>query len=76
MATTGKGLCPALDCDGLMMMMMIYIQTTDALRDDRFSVVRCILAYYARGRWFESRTVQTFECMNTLFTLDLSVFYV
>jgi hypothetical protein len=32
--------------------------------DGRFGVVVGILAYYARGRECDSRTVQTFVCMN------------
>jgi hypothetical protein len=32
--------------------------------DGRFGVMVGILAYYARGREFDSRTVQTFVCMN------------
>jgi hypothetical protein len=32
--------------------------------DGRFGVVVVILAYYARGRGFDSRSVQTFVCMN------------
>jgi hypothetical protein len=32
--------------------------------DGRCGVVVRILAYYARGRGFDSRTVQTFVCMN------------
>jgi hypothetical protein len=32
--------------------------------DGRCGVVVGILAYYARGRGFDSRTVQTFVCMN------------
>jgi hypothetical protein len=39
----------------------------------RCSVVVGILAYYARGREFDSRTVQTFVCMNCLFGLGLSI---
>jgi hypothetical protein len=31
---------------------------------DKFGVVVGILAYYARGRGFDSRTVQTFVCMS------------
>jgi hypothetical protein len=34
------------------------------LLDGRFGVVVGILAYYARGRGFDSRTVQTYVCMN------------
>jgi hypothetical protein len=30
----------------------------------RFGVVGFILACYARGRWFDSRTVQTLLCLN------------
>jgi hypothetical protein len=32
--------------------------------DGRCGVVVGILAYYARGRGFDSRIVQTFVCMN------------
>jgi hypothetical protein len=32
--------------------------------DGRFGVVVGILVYYARGRGFDSRTVQTIVCMN------------
>jgi hypothetical protein len=42
--------------------------------DGRFGVVVRILAYYARGRGFDSRIVQTFVCMNIyLFVLSLGV---
>jgi hypothetical protein len=34
------------------------------LFDGRCGVVVRILAYYAKGRGFDSRTVQTFVCMN------------
>jgi hypothetical protein len=39
----------------------------------RFSVVVGILAYYARGRGFDSRTVHTSVCMKCLFLLGLGV---
>jgi hypothetical protein len=32
--------------------------------DGRLGVLVGILAYYVRGRGFDSRTVQTFVCMN------------
>jgi uncharacterized membrane protein (DUF441 family) len=41
--------------------------------DGQFGVVVGILAHYARGRGFDSRTVQTFVCMNMLFVLGLGV---
>jgi hypothetical protein len=42
--------------------------------DGRCGVVVGILAYYARGRGFDSRTVQTFVCMRTcLFVLGLGL---
>jgi hypothetical protein len=34
------------------------------LIDGQYGVVVGILAYYARGRGFDSRTAQTFVCMN------------
>jgi hypothetical protein len=34
--------------------------------DGRFGVVVGIVAYYARGHGFDSRTVQIFVCMNIL----------
>jgi hypothetical protein len=39
-------------------------ETRSSLSDGRCGVVVGILAYYARGRGFHSRTVQTFVCMN------------
>jgi hypothetical protein len=41
--------------------------------DGRCGVVVGILAYYTRGRGFDSRTVQTFVCSTCLFVLDLGV---
>jgi hypothetical protein len=46
--------------------------------DDRLGVVMGILAYYASGRGFDSRTVHTFVCSCTqmyasLFVLGLGV---
>jgi hypothetical protein len=38
----------------------MYVCITLLLFDGRFGVVVGILAYYARGRKFDSRTVQTF----------------
>jgi hypothetical protein len=40
--------------------------------DGRCGVVVRILAYHAKGRRFDSRTVQTFVCMN-MFVLGLGV---
>jgi hypothetical protein len=40
--------------------------------DGRFGVVVEILAYYAGGRAFDSRTVQTFVCMK-MYVLGLGV---
>jgi hypothetical protein len=34
------------------------------LIESRFGIVVEILAYYARGRGFDHRTLQTFVCMN------------
>jgi hypothetical protein len=42
--------------------------------DGRFGVVMGILAYYARGRGFNSRTVQTFVCMNMSVCIGLGIF--
>jgi hypothetical protein len=36
----------------------------EAKSDGRFGVVVGIPAFYVRGRGFDSRTVQTFVCMN------------
>jgi hypothetical protein len=45
------------------------------LIDGRFSVVE-ILAYYAKVRGFDSRTVQTFVCMNMCVCIGSGCFYV
>jgi hypothetical protein len=42
--------------------------------DGRFGVVVEILAYYARGRGFDSRTVQTFVCTNMFVGLGVSMY--
>jgi hypothetical protein len=43
----------------------LYLQHNEIFSiDGRCGVVVGILAYYARGRGFDSRTVQTFLCMN------------
>jgi hypothetical protein len=39
-------------------------------------VVEGIFAYYARGRGFDSRTVQTFVCMNMSVCIGTGCFYV
>jgi hypothetical protein len=44
--------------------------------DGRFVVVVGILAYYARGRGFDSRTVQTFVCMNMSVCIGSGCFYI
>jgi hypothetical protein len=44
--------------------------------DGRFGVVVEILAYYARGRRFYSRTVQTFVCINMSVCIGSGSFYV
>jgi hypothetical protein len=44
--------------------------------DGRFGVLVGILAYYARGRGFDSRTVQTFVCMNMTVCIGSGCFYV
>jgi hypothetical protein len=44
--------------------------------DGRSGVVVWILAYYARGRGFDSRTVQTFVCMNMSVCIGTGCFYV
>jgi hypothetical protein len=36
-----------------------------AFQFSRFSIVIGTLAYYVRGRGFDPRTVQTFDCINT-----------
>jgi hypothetical protein len=41
--------------------------------DGRFGVVVGILAYYERGRGFDSRTVQTFVCLNMSVCVGLGV---
>jgi hypothetical protein len=44
--------------------------------DGRFSVVVGILDYYARGRGFDSRAVQTFVCINMSVCIGSGCFYV
>jgi hypothetical protein len=44
--------------------LLAYIHATHALLDDRVGAVVRILAYYSKGCGFDSRTVQTFECME------------
>jgi hypothetical protein len=44
--------------------------------DGRFGVVVGIFAYYARGRGFDSRTVQTFVYMNISVCIGSGCFYV
>jgi hypothetical protein len=44
--------------------------------DDRFGVVVGILAYSARGRGFDSRTVQSFVCINMSICIRSECFYV
>jgi hypothetical protein len=44
--------------------------------DVRRGVVIGILAHYARGREFDSRTVQTFVCMNMSVCIGSGCFYV
>jgi hypothetical protein len=46
------------------------------LSDGRFGVLVGILAYYAGGRVFVSRTVQTFVCMNMSVFIGSGCFYV
>jgi hypothetical protein len=53
----------------------IYIYSI-ILFDGRCGVVVGILAYYARGRGFDSRTVQTFVCMNMSVCIGSGCFYV
>jgi hypothetical protein len=43
------------------------------ISDGRCGVVVGILAYYARGRGFDSHTVQTFVCMTMSVLLGLGV---
>jgi hypothetical protein len=43
--------------------------------DGRCGVVVRILAYYARGRGFDSRTVQKFVCMNMSICIGSGCFY-
>jgi hypothetical protein len=45
-------------------------------KNGRRGVVVGILAYYARGRGFDSRTVQTVECMNMSVCIGSGYFYV
>jgi hypothetical protein len=51
-------------------------QCAEQYNDGRFGVVVGILAYYARGRGFDSRTVQTFVCMNMSVCIGSGCFYV
>jgi hypothetical protein len=44
--------------------------------DGRLGGVVGILAYYARGCGFDSRTVQTFVCMNMSVCVGSGCFYV
>jgi hypothetical protein len=44
--------------------------------DGPFGVVVGILAFYTRGREFDSRTVQTFVCMNMSVCTGSGCFYV
>jgi ABC-type transporter Mla MlaB component len=44
--------------------------------DDRCGAMVGILAYYARGRGFDSRTVQTFVSMNMSVCIGSGCFYV
>jgi hypothetical protein len=44
--------------------------------DGRWGVVVGILAYYARGRGFDSRTVQKFVCMSMSVCIGSGCFYV
>jgi hypothetical protein len=49
----------------------------DEMNDDgRFGVVVGILAYYARGRGFDSSTVQIIVCMNMYICTGSGCFYV
>jgi hypothetical protein len=41
-----------------------------------FGIVVGILAYYARGRGFDFRTVQTFLCTNMSICIGFGCFYV
>jgi hypothetical protein len=51
--------------------------TIEPPNDGRFGVVVGILAYYARGRGFNSRTVQTFVmCMSMSVCIGSGCFYV
>jgi hypothetical protein len=43
------------------------------IKDGRCGVVVGILAYYARGREFDSHTMQTFVCMNMSVCIGLDV---
>jgi hypothetical protein len=42
----------------------------------RLGVVVGLLTYNAKGRWFDSRTVQTFLCMNMSIYIGSGCFYV
>jgi hypothetical protein len=44
--------------------IQFYLIITYTYNDGRCGIVVGILDYYARGRGFDSRTVQTFMCMN------------
>jgi hypothetical protein len=44
--------------------LVYYGQRPNRPVDGRFGVVLGILAYYARDRGFDPRTVQTFVCLN------------
>jgi hypothetical protein len=58
----------------------IFKKSVDTLNlltfDGRFSVEVGILTYYAKGRGFDSRPVQTFVCMNMSVCIGSGCFYV
>jgi hypothetical protein len=53
-----------------------YHFTNTIVIDGRFGVVVGNLTYYVRGRGFDSRTVQTFVCMNMSVCIGSGCFYV
>jgi hypothetical protein len=52
------------------------IRSTYLIFDGRFGIVVGILAYCARGRGFDSRTVQTFVCKNMSVNIGSTCFYI
>jgi hypothetical protein len=67
---TGKLFIP------LKFLFYLYFIRRRIFYDDQFGVMVGILAYYAKGRGFDCRTVQTFVCMNMSVCIGSGCFYV